>query len=194
MSDALGITLQLSTAHLGFSFDSWQFDILRFMELQAVGFIDSPLGTLAVGATDRGVAQLSFVAAGQRRAAFSNSALSQSHVQIALSQLEEYFAGERKKFDLKFDLIGTAFQRSVWSSLAELASSEIVSYGELANKIGKPLAARAVGGAVGANPIPIIIGCHRVLGSSGKLTGYSGAGGLDTKRWLLNFEGIGYRG
>lgn len=162
------------------------------MKLEAVGCLDSPIGTLALGATELGLAEVSILTPGQRRAEFSSSSLAQSHIETAREQLQEFFEGGRKKFELPLDLVGTAFQRSVWSAIADLVSGEVLSYGDLAQTIGKPMAARAVGGAVGSNPVPIIIGCHRVLGSSGRLTGYSGGGGLETKKWLLDFEGIEY--
>lgn len=94
---------------------------------------------------------------------------------------------------MEFDLIGTDFQISVWGEIAGLGFGASQSYGEIANSIGKPEASRAVGGAVGANPVPLLIGCHRVLGSNKKLTGYSGGQGLKTKLWLLEHEQIEYR-
>jgi methylated-DNA-[protein]-cysteine S-methyltransferase len=97
------------------------------------------------------------------------------------------------QFDLELDLIGTDFQQSVWKAIAGLDKGKVLTYAGLAAQIHKPLAVRAVGGAVGSNPVPLIIGCHRILGSSGALTGYSGGGGLRTKRWLLDFEGITYK-
>jgi methylated-DNA-[protein]-cysteine S-methyltransferase len=108
----------------------------------------------------------------------------------AARQLHEYFAGTRRDFNLPVRLLGTAFQRAVWSRLDALAWGEYTSYGELGNDIGKPGSARAIGGAVGSNPIPIIIGCHRVLSANGKITGYSGGEGIPTKLWLLAHEGI----
>ena len=108
----------------------------------------------------------------------------------AVRQLAEYFAGERKNFELPINAVGTDFQRAVWQRLAELEYGQFVSYGELGQEIGRPGSGRAIGGAVGANPIPIIIGCHRVLASNGKVTGYSGGEGIPTKMWLLSHEGI----
>ncbi|GAA1262190.1 methylated-DNA--[protein]-cysteine S-methyltransferase [Saccharothrix xinjiangensis] len=101
-------------------------------------------------------------------------------------QLAEYFAGERKVFDLELDLIGTPFQRTVWQALREIPYGETVSYGELAAALGRPSAARAVGLANGKNPVGIVVPCHRVVGSTGDLTGYGG--GLARKRQLLDFE------
>lgn len=102
-------------------------------------------------------------------------------------QLTAYFAGELKEFDVPLTLIGTDFQKSVWRALAEIPFGETISYGELAVRIGKPKASRAVGAANGANPIPVIIPCHRVIGSNKSLTGFGG--GVETKAFLLNHEG-----
>ncbi|HEX7833994.1 MAG TPA: methylated-DNA--[protein]-cysteine S-methyltransferase, partial [Pseudolysinimonas sp.] len=103
----------------------------------------------------------------------------------AVEQLDEYFAGHRHDFDLPISLAGTAFQLAVWEQLVALDWGEVVSYGELGMATGRATAGRAVGGAVGANPIPIIMPCHRVLGSDGRITGYSGGDGIPTKSWLL---------
>jgi len=110
----------------------------------------------------------------------------------AVEQLEEYFAGHRREFDLPLSLAGTAFQLAVWEQIAALDFGEVVSYGELGLGTGRATAGRAVGGAVGANPIPIIVPCHRVLGSDGRITGYSGGNGIPTKSWLLQHEGIAH--
>lgn len=101
-------------------------------------------------------------------------------------QLAAYFAGERRAFDIAVAPVGTAFQRTVWRALAEIPYGETRSYGEIAARIGRPSAARAVGAANGRNPISILVPCHRVIGASGALTGY--AGGLDRKRALLDLE------
>jgi len=108
----------------------------------------------------------------------------------AIEQLQEYFAGARHTFDLPVALAGTAFQLAVWEQLVDLGWGEVVSYGDLGRGTGRPTAGRAVGGAVGANPVPIIVPCHRVLGSNGMITGYSGGEGIPTKSWLLEHEGI----
>jgi len=101
-------------------------------------------------------------------------------------QLNDYFAGKRKKFSIKFDFAGTDFQKKVWETLAAIPFGETPSYGEIARRIGRPDAARAVGAAIGRNPISIAVPCHRVIGSNGKLTGF--AGGLHTKASLLSLE------
>ena len=108
----------------------------------------------------------------------------------ATRQLGEYFAGTRKDFELPLRQEGTPFQRSVWEALGHLEYGQFTSYGELAEEIGRPGSGRAIGGAVGANPIPIIVACHRVLSSTGRITGYSGGEGIATKLWLLTHEGI----
>jgi len=101
-------------------------------------------------------------------------------------QLREYFTGERREFDLPLKLSGTEFQVSVLEALQNIPYGETTSYGEIAKRIGRPKAVRAVGAANGRNPIPIIVPCHRVIGSTGDLTGFGG--GLDTKEALLRLE------
>ncbi len=108
----------------------------------------------------------------------------------AADQLQEYFSGVRTRFDVPVHLHGTEFQKSVWAQLDELPFGEVKSYGEIGLATGRPTAGRAVGGAVGANPIPILVPCHRVLASNSKITGYSGGEGISTKIWLLDHEGI----
>lgn len=104
----------------------------------------------------------------------------------AKEQLDEYFAGERRQFDLPLELCGTPFQKQVWNSLLTIPFGQTRTYGQLADQIGNPKAVRAVGAANGKNPISIIVPCHRVIGASGKLTGF--AGGLDAKKMLLQLE------
>jgi len=106
----------------------------------------------------------------------------------ALAQLRDYFAGERRAFDLRLDLGGTDFQRRVWAALADIPYGQTATYAQLAQRIGHPGSARAVGAAVGRNPVSIVLPCHRVIGSDGSLTGY--AGGLPVKEKLLAIEGI----
>lgn len=101
-------------------------------------------------------------------------------------QLDEYFAGARRTFDLRLAPVGTSFQTEVWQALLDIRYGETISYGELARRIGKPAASRAVGLANGSNPISIVIPCHRVIGSNGSLTGYGG--GLPIKQHLLGLE------
>lgn len=103
-----------------------------------------------------------------------------------ITQLDEYFRGERKSFDLKIEMTGTDFQKKVWNQLRQIPFGETVSYKQLAERIGKPRAIRAVGQANGRNPISILVPCHRVLGANGTLTGY--AGGLHSKNYLIALE------
>ena len=106
-----------------------------------------------------------------------------------IPQFEAYFAGDRAALaGIQLDLEGSAFQREVWSAVREIPWGETRSYGEIAEAVGRPGAARPVGAANGANPTPIIVPCHRVIGASGQLTGYTG--GLDLKVWLLGHEGL----
>ncbi len=107
-------------------------------------------------------------------------------LQQAMQQLRQYFAGERVQFSCPLDLHGTPFQISVWQELYRIPYGETRSYTQIATAIGRPRAVRAVGAANGANPVAIIVPCHRVIGSNGSLTGYGG--GLPTKRWLLSLE------
>ena len=107
-------------------------------------------------------------------------------------QLALYLKGSLPKFSLPLKVSGTPFQLAVWKAIAKVPFGKTISYGEIAAGIGKPLASRAVGAAVGANPTPLLVGCHRVLGSNGSITGYSGGHGIKTKKLLLEHEGISY--
>jgi methylated-DNA-[protein]-cysteine S-methyltransferase len=142
--------------------------------------ISSPIGHLTLVASGRGLCEVLWGSAG-RKPQTGNAVL-----QTAATQLEEYFAGTRRVFDLQLDLLGTPFQVRTWSALAEIPYGTTVSYGEQARRLGVPRAARAVGAANGSNPLPIVLPCHRVIGANGALTGYGG--GLDMKRWLLAHE------
>lgn len=144
---------------------------------------DSAIGAITVESTNEKITSLII---GQTAPVFGSSKV----LREAKKQLSEYFAGRRTAFDLPIDLQGTQFQRAVYKQIAKVGFGKTITYAEIAAKLGKPLAARAVGGAVGSNPVPIIVGCHRVLGASGKITGYSGGKGLPTKRQLLDLEGI----
>jgi O-6-methylguanine DNA methyltransferase len=101
-------------------------------------------------------------------------------------ELEDYFEGRRQRFTVPLDLQGTAFQREVWRQVLEIPYGSTRTYSEVARAMGRPLAARAVGAANGANPVPILVPCHRLVGASGDLTGYGG--GIELKRWLLRLE------
>lgn len=150
---------------------------------------ESPLGPMLLAATDAGVAGVWFV--GQRHGPDSSGWREDpAHpvLREAIAQLAAYFAGERTAFDLPLDLrAGTAFQQSVWDALRSIPPGGTTSYAELARRLGRPQAARAIGAAVGRNPVCIVVPCHRVLGTDGTLTGY--AGGLERKTALLQLEG-----
>jgi methylated-DNA-[protein]-cysteine S-methyltransferase len=154
---------------------------------------DSPLGRMIVAATDRGLAGLWFE--DQRHLPDTSIwPLAHQHplLRQAMQQLTDYFAGRRMGFDIALDLdSGTAFQQSVWQALLQIPHGSSRSYGQLSSDIGRPAAARAVGAAVGRNPLSIIVPCHRVLGAHGALTGY--AGGLERKVALLRLEGADFR-
>lgn len=148
----------------------------------------SPVGELTLVATDEGLAAILWGTGSPHPAQLSAEAEDGAHPVLveAERQLGEYFAGRRKDFALKLDPTGTPFQRKVWSALLTIPFGETRSYGQIANQIGHPGAARAVGAANARNPISIVTPCHRVVGSTGALTGF--AGGLDTKARLLEFE------
>ena len=110
-----------------------------------------------------------------------------STIAAARAQLDEYFAGRRTRFELPLSPLGTPFQRRVWAALAEIPYGRTISYLELARSVGDERAVRAVGGANGKNPLPIVLPCHRVIGADGSLTGFGG--GIERKRWLLEHEG-----
>lgn len=111
----------------------------------------------------------------------------------ARRQLDDYFAGRRRRFDLPLEQIGTPFQAEVWARLGDVAWGTATTYGELADLVDRPSGARAIGGAIRANRIAVLVPCHRVLGSGRTLTGYSPGQGIATKRWLLEHEGIEFK-
>jgi methylated-DNA-[protein]-cysteine S-methyltransferase len=155
---------------------------------------DSPVGPLLIAATEAGVCRVAFDPDPEQEAellarSFGVRVLrAPKPVEAARRQLDEYFAQRRRDFDLEFDLRATpSFQQRVLHELARVPYGEVATYGGLAARIGKPRAARAVGGALNRNPVPIILPCHRVVGASGSLVGYGG--GLDRKRALLDLEG-----
>jgi methylated-DNA-[protein]-cysteine S-methyltransferase len=154
--------------------------------------MNSPLGRLEI--TARGSAIVGLNIARDGKLTHDGEPEKESPVlEKARTQLTEYFAGKRKKFSLATALDGTDFQKAVWSALVDIPHGAVLSYGEVGHETGRATAGRAVGGAVGANPIPIIIPCHRVLGSDGRITGYSGGNGIPTKVWLLDHEGIAHK-
>jgi len=149
-------------------------------------YLDSPVGRLLLAGDPLGLSQVRFP--GERGAVRPSADWRRDYgvFSEAIAQLEEYFAGERREFSLPLQLEGTPFQTTVWSALQTIPYGATVSYGELARRIGRPSASRAVGAANGANPLPIIVPCHRVIGGDRSLTGFGG--GLETKRFLLAFE------
>ena len=152
--------------------------------------ITSPLGPILLGASARGLAGIWFD--GQQHGPNTVGwKLAPEHPTLiaAARQLQEYFLGQRNEFDLPLDMsAGSQFQQSVWRALRDIARGTTTSYGALAEHLGKPAASRAVGAAVGRNPLGIVVPCHRVIGKDGSLTGY--AGGLDKKVALLQIEGV----
>jgi len=148
--------------------------------------IESPLGPLLLVADDAGLRQILFVNGRHPVQPESSWKEAEAPFRETICQLQAYFAGELEKFDLQLAPEGTPFQLSVWRRLCDIPYGATVSYGELANRIGNPKACRAVGLANGSNPIPVVIPCHRVIGSNGKLTGYGG--GLPVKEKLLALE------
>jgi O-6-methylguanine DNA methyltransferase len=157
---------------------------------------ESPIGPLRILSTPEGLAALSF---GKRPTRRSGAWMERSFPGVKAlpagdrhrrvhRQIREYFEGRRRVFDIGFDLRGTEFQNRVWRTVARIPYGHTLSYGEIAHVVGEPRAARAVGAANGANPISIIIPCHRVIGADGSLTGYGG--GMEKKRWLLAHEGV----
>ncbi len=151
--------------------------------------LDSPIGRIELTGDGSAITSLTIEKAG-RLPLEEQPEQSDEVLDAAARQLDEYFAGTRTTFDLPVNLSGTEFQKAVWAELATLGFGEFVSYGDLGRSTGRPSAGRAVGGAVGANPVPIIVPCHRVLASNNRITGYSGGNGVPTKVWLLEHEGI----
>lgn len=149
-------------------------------------WMESPVGRLLVAGNDEGVRQILF-AEGRHEVQPRPGWRQNPHaLSKALEQLRAYFAGSLREFTLPLAPEGTSFQRRVWQDLLKIPYGATISYGELARRVGNPAASRAVGLANGANPISIVIPCHRVIGSNGKLTGYGG--GLKNKQWLLALE------
>jgi len=166
-------------------------------EQVAIGSLDTPIGTLWMACSEQGVCRLVFP--GERAQAMIERWLAVHQPTHGLTaaktllkrtgtELGEYFAGTRHAFTLPLDLQGSAFHQRVWRALTQIPYGHTISYGKLAHGLDAPKAARAVGAACGANPVPIIAPCHRVLGSDGALHGFGG--GLPVKAWLLRHEGV----
>jgi methylated-DNA-[protein]-cysteine S-methyltransferase len=148
---------------------------------------DSPVGELTLVASAAGLRAVLWPHDSARRVPLPATEIGASRVlDQAARQLDEWFASRRHHFDLPLDLHGTPFQVNAWQALADIPYGTTRSYGEQAAALGHPTAARAIGAANGRNPISIVLPCHRVVGANGALTGF--AGGIETKRWLLDFE------
>lgn len=172
---------------------------MRYFNMSYYDVIDSPLGSVLIGGSAAGLQRIHFL--GGRRDEEDCRALLERETgeapvrdpeaaAPAAEQLRAYFAGERERFELPLDPGGTTFQRRVWKVLSDVPFGETATYGEVARGIGRPAAARAVGAAIGRNPLWIVVPCHRIVGAGGALTGYGG--GLDRKAWLLDHEGVHY--
>lgn len=149
-------------------------------------YLESPIGPLLLAGDGVRLSKVGFPNGKGRVAPRDDWRRDDDQFVEARAQLSAYFAGELRSFDLELMPVGSPFQLSVWQALTAIPYGATASYGELANRIGRPSASRAVGAANGANPIPIIVPCHRVIGASGALTGFGG--GIETKRWLLAHE------
>lgn len=150
---------------------------------------ESPIGRIEITGDGDAVTALSV----EREGRLPHDALPENRDAVldeAVSQLAEYFSGTRDAFELPLHLSGTDFQLAVWAQLSALRYGEFTSYGEIGYALGRPTAGRAVGAAIGANPVPLIVPCHRVLAADGRVTGYSLGEGIPTKLWLLSHEGI----
>jgi len=152
----------------------------------AYGYMDSPIGQLLLAGDQDGLHRIGFASEDWTHQPPADWRRDDAIVAEPAAQLLAYFSGELTTFDLTLKFTGTAFQNTVWSTLQDIPYGETTSYGALAGRINKPKACRAVGAANGANPLPIVVPCHRVIGANGSLTGFGG--GIDTKRYLLDHE------
>ena len=153
---------------------------------KAVASVDTPIGPITLIAQGEKIVRVEL--GKKARAEGSSKVLTEAKNQIAA-----YFAGKLERFTVPIEAFGTEFQKSVWKEIAKIGFGRQLSYGEIAAKIGNPAASRAVGAAVGSNPTPLLVGCHRVLGSTGNITGFTGGKGIKTKAWLLDHEQIEFR-
>jgi len=160
--------------------------IVRNRTTLAHTVVDSPIGPLAVVADDAAIVAVHFPNTPLRDGEGGPRDDDHPLLRQAAEQLAEYFAGERTAFDVPLAPAGTPFQLAAWTALRSIPYGETVSYGEQARRLGDPNKSRAVGAANGRNPIPIIVPCHRVVGSNGHLTGFGG--GVEAKAWLLDHE------
>lgn len=148
--------------------------------------VSSPVGELLLESSGEALTRLDFIEDGDTRAPTDTGVQVDVILASAARQMEEYFRGRRRSFDLPLAPAGTEFQRRVWHALRSIPFGSTTTYGEIARRIGQASASRAVGAANGRNPIGIIVPCHRVMGAAGDLVGYGG--GMDRKRWLLDHE------
>lgn len=148
-------------------------------------FFESGLGSVRIIANEKGITRIDFAEPDTQQTCPPNTA-TQQHLQNAKQQLLEYFSGNRKTFDLTLNPAGTPFQKQVWAALNTIAFGETCTYKDIAIQVNRPKGSQAIGQANGKNPISIVVPCHRVIGSNGKLTGY--AGGLNRKARLLEWE------
>ena len=153
---------------------------------KAVASVDTPIGPITLIAQGEKIVRVEL---GKKARAEGDSKV----LNEAKNQIAAYFAGKLERFTVPIEAVATEFQKSVWKEIAKIGFGRQLSYGEIAAKIGNPAASRAVGAAVGSNPTPLLVGCHRVLGSTGKITGFTGGKGNKTKAWLLNHEQIEFR-
>jgi methylated-DNA-[protein]-cysteine S-methyltransferase len=153
---------------------------------KAVASLDTPIGPITLIAQGEKIVRVEL--GKKARAEGSSKVLTE-----AKKQLADYFSGKLERFSVPVEATGTEFQKSVWKEIAKIGFGRKLSYGEIAAKIGNPAASRAVGAAVGSNPTPLLVGCHRILGSTGKITGFTGGKGIKTKAWLLDHEQIEFR-
>ncbi len=149
-------------------------------------YFDSPIGRLLLAGNDNGLKRIRFPEGRRAARPAPGWIRDDTRLREAARQLSAYFAGKLRSFDLPLVLEGTPFQTAVWQALRAIPYGAVVSYGEIARRIGKPKAARAVGAANRRNPLPIVVPCHRVIGSDGSLTGFGG--GLSVKKALLDLE------
>jgi methylated-DNA-[protein]-cysteine S-methyltransferase len=160
----------------------WRIEMIRYQ------YMDSPVEPLLLAADDNGLYLIEFHSPRHPMARLEKWTEGKNSIlDMTRAQLDEYFSGTRKQFDLPLAPQGTPFQTEVWHTLATIPYGETISYAQLAQRVGKPTAMRAVGAANGRNPLPIVLPCHRVIGADGSLTGFGG--GLPTKQFLLELEG-----
>lgn len=150
-------------------------------------YVDTPVGRLMLAGTERGLKRIEFEKGKGMRGPSPEWRETESGLGEAARQIADYFAGSRREFDLRLDPEGTEFQRQTWDALREIPYGATASYADVARSIGRPKAVRAVGAANARNPLPIVVPCHRVVGSDGSLTGF--AAGTDVKLALLKIEG-----